>query len=119
MSTAVFSTAVLDQTIAARQEKWEAERQALLARLLAWLDENATDYGVTQAYIFGSLAQPGRFSDHSDVDVAVVDVANGRFFAFAAALSLLLEREVDLLELHTCHFAAKIKREGVLWTASA
>jgi predicted nucleotidyltransferase len=119
VSAAVFSTAVLDQVIAERRKRWETERQTLLAHLLAWLDENAASYGVTQAYIFGSLAQPGRFTDHSDVDVAVVDVADGRFFSFAAALSIVLERDVDLLELHACHFAAKIKTEGILWTASA
>lgn len=117
MNGDTFSVAVLDEAIAERHARRELERHALLAELQDWLDENGAAYGVPQAYIFGSLVQPGRFREDSDIDIAVTDIADGRFFTLAAALCQQFGREVDLIELRDCHFAAKIKREGILWIA--
>lgn len=113
-----FDTSVLDQAIAERSARWEAERQDLLARLLHWLDEHGRRYTLSQAYIFGSIARPGRFTDRSDIDVAVTVLPDTPFFALMAALSTAMGRDVDLIDLNQCHFADKIQREGILWTPS-
>jgi predicted nucleotidyltransferase len=89
-----------------------------LARLLRLLDEMATQFNLEKVYVFGSLVRPGRFTESSDVDVAVKTLPSEQFFAFSAALSAALGRDVDLIELDKCHFAHKIRNEGLLWTAS-
>ncbi len=72
MITMPYDTSVLDRARAERRAEWEQRRQATLARVLAVLDEWLPRYGVTEAYVFGSLAQPGRYQAGSDIDIAVV-----------------------------------------------
>lgn len=113
-----FDTSVLDEAVAQRRAAYEQKRQVRLAEVLQLLDELAPGYGIRQAYIFGSLAQPGRFKPTSDIDIAVEQIDPRRFFEAAGQLSMRLGCEVDLVELKHCHFADKIRREGVLWTQS-
>ena len=113
-----YDTSLLDQALSRRQAEWEAQRQETLARLYQWLDETADQFQLQQLYIFGSLIQANTFTDHSDIDVAVINLPDEHFFKLAAALSAALGREVDLIDLEQCHFADKIRREGLLWTAS-
>jgi hypothetical protein len=113
-----YDTSLLDQALSRRQANWEAQRQETLAHLYQWLDETADQFQLQQLYIFGSLIQANTFTDHSDIDVAVINLPDEHFFKLAAALSATLGREVDLIDLEQCHFADKIRREGLLWTAS-
>jgi predicted nucleotidyltransferase len=112
-----FDTSLLDQAIARRREQWETLRRARLDEVLGQLEALGAVHEVKEAYLFGSLAQPGRFTDHSDIDVAVV-MPSERFFDLAAELSRALHTDVDLIPLDRCHFADKIRREGVRWTQS-
>jgi predicted nucleotidyltransferase len=114
-----FDTSVLDEALAARAAAWEQERLSTLARLEELLEEAGERFGLQQAYIFGSLARPGRFTDRSDVDVAVVELPSEAFFPLAAFLSIGVGRDVDLIELEKVHFADKIRRDGILWTRSS
>jgi len=70
-----------------------------------------------RVWIFGSLTQPGRFTDASDVDVALeaepAVISAGRL---SSELSERLARPVDVVLLDTCRFRDKIRREGELWT---
>lgn len=70
-----------------------------------------------RVWIFGSLTQPGRFHDASDVDVALeaepVVMSAGRL---SSELSERLARPVDVVLLESCRFRDKIRREGELWT---
>jgi predicted nucleotidyltransferase len=111
-----FDTSVLDAALAQRQAKNEQERQAVLTRVLRLLDEIGPAYGIQQAYVFGSLTKRHRFRLNSDVDIAVEQINPERFFEAMSKLSTYLGREVDLVELNKCHFADKIRREGVMWT---
>ncbi|NJL49876.1 MAG: hypothetical protein HC929_23835 [Leptolyngbyaceae cyanobacterium SM2_5_2] len=60
------------------------------------------------------LAQP--FDNRSDVDVALESLAPEHFFRAMGALSETVGRDVDLVELHKCPFAARIRQGGLLWT---
>lgn len=113
-----FNTFVLDKAIADKQARYEEERQATLAQLLPILESIAGEYGIQQAYIFGSLVQPGRFRPDSDVDIAVEQDLAANYFTVLGKLVAALGREVDLIELSRCHFADKIRQEGLLWTSS-
>ncbi|MEW5957102.1 MAG: nucleotidyltransferase domain-containing protein [Chloroflexota bacterium] len=75
-----FDTSILDAALAQRRAENEQERQAMLARVLRLLDELGPDYGIRRAYVFGSLARPGRFGPHSDIDIAVEQIDPGQFF---------------------------------------
>jgi uncharacterized protein len=112
-----FDTSVLDAALAERREQWEQDRQALLADALRLLIGLAGQFDLRHAYLFGSLVQPGRFTEASDVDMAVAGLPADQFFALSAVLSAALGRDVDLVMLERCHFADKIRREGLLWTA--
>lgn len=107
---------LLQQAISEKRNCWEQSRQELLAVVLAWLNDNAADYGIDRAYLFGSLTQPSRFTPRSDVDVAVETIAPETFFVAMAALSEAVERDVDLVLLDMCPFADRIRQTGVIWT---
>ena len=98
----------------------ERARQELLARTRVALAELARRVPLSRAYIFGSLVRPGTFvKGVSDVDVAFEGLANEHFWAALAFLSSQLGVDVDavrLEDLANSYLAAKIKREGILWT---
>ena len=69
-----------------------------------------------RVWIFGSLTQPGRFNDASDVDVALeAEPAVMSVGRLSSELSERLARPVDVVLLETCRFRDKIRREGELW----
>jgi predicted nucleotidyltransferase len=111
-----YDTSVLDKAIAKRHARWEQERQATLARVLQLLDEYGPRFDLREAYVFGSVVGPGRFDALSDVDIAVGRMPVAGFFQMMATLSLELGRDVDLVELDKCHFARRIREEGIRWT---
>ena len=74
---------------------------------------------VEQAIIFGSIDRPGHFDANSDVDVAVGELPARDYFTLKSHLEHALCREVDLVELDRCHFAASIRRTGTTWTRHA
>ncbi len=113
-----FDTSVLDAALRERQARYEQSRVHLLAEVLGLLDLLGPDYGLQEAYVFGSLVRPGRFKPESDVDIAVVLAGAEALFRLSAELSMRLARDVDLIELNQCFFADKIRREGVRWTPS-
>lgn len=106
-----------DRVYARRRAERETERKALLARVLEVLDDLGPRHGLRGATLFGSLAKPGRFRGaRSDIDIAVEGLRPERYFTLRRDLEALLEREVDLVEIETVHFADRILATGVPWT---
>ncbi|MDQ2867390.1 MAG: nucleotidyltransferase domain-containing protein [Verrucomicrobiota bacterium] len=67
--------------------------------------------------LFGSLTQRGTFNAASDIDLALEREPRGLTRGeLMVALGERLERRVDLVLLRECRFAAKIRREGEMWT---
>jgi hypothetical protein len=63
------------------------------------------------------LLEPGRFREHSDIDIAVLHLPAGRSEAWLQGeLGLRLERRVDVLNLNETGLRAKIQRVGEQWT---
>ena len=70
-----------------------------------------------KAVVFGSLVRPGRFTEHSDVDLALeAEPPAMSRFQLTSLLSERLGRRVDLILLSECRFRDKILREGETWT---
>ncbi len=111
-----FNSYLLDEIRAARRDRLEQERQTLLAQVKQWLDDYGSQYGICRAYIFGSLTRPDRFTETSDVDIAVEQIDPENFFTVISLLVTALGREVDLIKLDQCHFAHRIRETGRLWT---
>lgn len=106
----------LDQILAEKRSQQEQERQFLLEKTRQWLNHNGTEYGIKTAYIFGSVTRPYRFRPQSDIDVAVEQINPDLFFQMISELYTKMGREVDVIELHKCHFSHKIREQGILWT---
>lgn len=70
-----------------------------------------------RVWVFGSLTQPGRFNDASDIDLALEreprGISAGRL---SSELTERLARPVDVVFLKDCRFRHAIAREGELWT---
>ncbi len=103
--------------MAQRRQQQERSRQSVLAAALDWLAQHGGHYGIDHGYVFGSVTQPGRFSEGADVDVAVDSLAIGDPFGLSSYLSLHLDRDVDVVPLDQCHFAGKIREQGTPWNA--
>jgi predicted nucleotidyltransferase len=112
---APFDTRLLDQAIAERQAQHEQLRQQVLQQVLRWLEESGRKYGIDQAYIFGSVVQPGRFHAASDVDVGVETISSVQQIEAIADLSMMLLRDVDIVDMRYCHFAHRIRERGQRW----
>jgi predicted nucleotidyltransferase len=112
-----FPTPILDRALATRRQQNEQQRLATCDRVIAWLDGAGQRYGITRAYLFGSLTKPYRFTARSDVDVAVEAIDSESFFQAMSELSEQVGREVDLVELSKCPFADRIRQQGIVWRA--
>ena len=71
--------------------------------------------GCSEIYIFGSLVK-GDCNDDSDIDIAVNNLAPGKFFEVSGLLMLELEHSFDLIKLDDkkSHFSNFIKENEVL-----
>jgi predicted nucleotidyltransferase len=97
---------------AARDERLRIEvRDQLRAALREFLPEK------TPVILFGSVIMPGRFTENSDVDIALASEPPGMsIYQLTAQLSERLGRRVDVLLLSECRFRDKILLEGETWT---
>jgi uncharacterized protein len=110
-----FDTHLLNAALMRRRQENERQRLIVLNQVTEWLDARGADYGIDQAYLFGSLTRPNGFTEESDVDIAVEPIEPDRFFTVMGALTELVGRDVDLVELSKCHFADRIRQKGIVW----
>lgn len=104
---------LLAQAEQARARVCEQERLAVRARLTQALSELVPGQG---CWLYGSITQPGRFREWSDVDLALEQApADRSIFLLMSLLSERLQRPVDLVVLGETRLAEKIVREGERW----
>lgn len=111
-----FDTRLLDEVLAEQRANNERDRQQVLQQVLDWLQQRGAQYGIDHAYLFGSMVQEGRFRESSDVDLGVEAIDSVRQIDAIADLSMLLLRDVDIVDLRHCHFAHRIRAQGQRWT---
>ena len=105
---------LLQQMDAERYRRREVLRGDVRQRLHAALTELAP---VQTVIVFGSLAKPGRFSETSDVDVALwTEPAGMTTDLLTSLLAERVGRPVDVVLLSECRFRDRILREGETWT---
>ncbi len=113
-----FPTPLLDARLAREKKQNEADRLQLLKSAMEWLCAHSATYGITRGYVFGSVTEPGRFTRRSDIDMAVDTWNTGNICGLMGDLSLHLNRDVDIVPLDQCHFADKIRRQGMPWSVN-
>ena len=105
---------VLQAMEAERLQNRERLRLEMRRELRAALSEFAA---VRKVIVFGSLAKQGRFTENSDIDVALESEPPGlSCYQLTSLLAERLGRRVDVVLLPECRFRDKILREGETWT---
>ena len=102
-----------------RQKKHHQREQARLTTIGAIEDalhHLAGRYTWDDAYIFGSVANTGRYRSASDVDIALSGLDTLDYFAFIGDISELLNKRVDVVRLEECRFSQSIISKGIKWT---
>jgi predicted nucleotidyltransferase len=110
-----YPTPLLDKAIANRRQQNEQQRLIMIEQVIRWLESKAQNYGITQAYLFGSVVRPYGFGRYSDIDLALEMIDPNYFFQAMAKLSERVGRDVDLVELSKCSFGDRIRQQGLLW----
>ena len=93
-----FDTSIRDQAIKERRERLEKERVRLLDVVERTLRDSREKYNIREAYITGSLNQPHRWYQLSDVDV-VVGGCSRHIFSIMRELEKATEKDVDVIDL--------------------
>jgi predicted nucleotidyltransferase len=109
-----FPVTLLQQMDADRRAANERLRLETRRELRTALEELLPGHTVI---IFGSLTRPGRFSEFSDADIALLEEpSNLSVYQLISLLGERLGRRVDVVVLPECRFRDKIEREGESWT---
>jgi predicted nucleotidyltransferase len=96
-----------------RRRRWELARRDA-ARIVSLIIEK---YAPRRVYQWGSLLDPERFSEISDIDIAVEGLGGPeRYFQLLGEADELTELPLDLVELERIHplHAEGIRRKGKL-----
>ena len=111
----IFNTALLDEAIEKSRKRQEELRLGVIDKILTAIDKLSEEITFNEAYLFGSVTKPFRFSERSDIDVGFIGLDNRHFFKAMSYLSEEADRDVDIVQLEDCRLAGKIKREGIRW----
>ena len=111
-----FSTVLIDKAIIRKRNEDEARRLQCIERLFDILHNLSKSIFFNEAYVFGSVVKPHRFSELSDIDIGFIGLKDEDFFKTMSFISSQIGVEVDIIQLEGHRLADKVKREGVIWT---
>jgi predicted nucleotidyltransferase len=95
----------------ARREQLRQDTRDLLLQALRDLAP------AKEVIVFGSLTTNGRFTENSDVDIALeAEPAHMSSYQLSSVLGERLGRRVDVVLLPECRFRDKIRGQGEIWT---
>jgi predicted nucleotidyltransferase len=86
----------------AQQEAWEQCRQEARQAAGEVATILRTHFSADKVIAFGSLVHRGRFSDRSDIDLAVSNILPSTFFKAWASAAASCPFELDLVDLADC-----------------
>lgn len=106
---------IWQQRRAHKKQRLEKARRQLVAQVETALDTLGRRYRWDEAYLFGSMVRPHCFGPVSDVDIALSGLNPLDHYAFVGEISSRLNRNVDVVRLEECPFAATIVKKGIKW----
>jgi len=112
-----FDTSVRDEAVRRTRMRREALRREVLDATLAALGSLPAELRIEEAYVFGSVANPGTFREQSDIDIAVSPIVDT--LRLATHLSAELGREVHVVELDDSNIARTARQKGLRWTPAS
>lgn len=110
-----FSTKLVDEAINRKRNEDEERRLQCIERLFDILERLSKKVFFNEAYIFGSLTKPHRFSKYSDIDIGFIGLHDVDFIKTISFISNKIGLEVDVVQLEGHRLAKKIMREGIRW----
>jgi hypothetical protein len=116
---AVFKTTILDRALRQERRDNERKRRETIRHIMQLLPKLADKYGFDSAFLFGSVAKPGRFHERSDMDIAVFGLSDEKYFAFMGELSQQLRRDVDVIQMEKHYLKDRIREPKSVWKKSA
>jgi predicted nucleotidyltransferase len=75
-----------------------------------------SDFNADRTVLFGSLTDPDRFDENSDIDLAVSGISDDRFYAAVGAVTSLVKNfKIDLVDINDCkdYLKKAIAEEGI------
>ncbi len=108
-----YSTKLLEEIYERKRINLEQKRIKLLEKCKKVCIKYFSQMEVNELYITGSLIVSGKFSERSDIDIAVSGLHAELYFKTISELEDKLERKVEIIELENCKFAEKIKTTGL------
>lgn len=111
-----FETDLLDSILERKRREQEEFRLQLIKKLFDTLDKLSQEIPFKEAYLFGSIGKPYRFTKESDVDIGFLGLKDEHFFKAMSFISREIGVDVDILQLENHRLAKKIKKEGIKWT---
>ncbi len=107
------------QKIREAYQRKDAEREKLQKKTLKEtcniLGKLSEEVQFETAYIFGSVLEKNRFSEHSDVDIAFLGLGRDELFYVTSYISGKIRRDVNIIHLEDISFKDKILSEGFQW----
>lgn len=100
-----------------QQAEQEILRQKARQEAVTAILQVAPHYpNITQVYLFGSVTQPGQFSHHSDIDIAVAGTDAAAYFSLWRDLEMACPDQcIDLREINQSgHFTDRVRQTGEL-----
>ena len=108
----MFDTSLRDQSVKAHRLSMEQERKHLLTRVTVVLREACAPSGLAEAYVIGSLTQPGHWDSQSDIDVAIGG-CSGAVLEIMRILEEATGRAVDVLDLDRHPQPDAVRSKGI------
>ena len=105
-----FSTVLIDQAINRKRNEDEARRLQCIERLFDILRNLSKSVFFEEAYIFGSVVKPHRYSELSDIDIGFTGLKDEDFFKTMSFISGQIGVEVDIIQLEGHRLVEKIMR---------
>jgi predicted nucleotidyltransferase len=107
-----LETPVLDEFLAKKREQVESNRKALLETTLMALRAIRDRYVIQDAYVVGSLSSPERWTEFSDIDVAVSG-ASAHILTLMKELEEATGRAVDVIDLDRHPCPSFVRKRGI------
>lgn len=115
----------METYLSRRRRELRSRRYEKVWQKLHFALEYLSQEGATEIYLFGSITNPEKFTEHSDVDLAVKGFTAEKHLEIEGKLEdIFHEVEFDILFLDGEAYlreeiADRIKQEAVLWRPSS
>lgn len=114
MSEYFDTNAAKDSLVKREKEKLkknENDRQIQLTKIIEILKDEFIDQQV-EVFLVGSITQPYKFRENSDIDIVLKNFKGDRFDAWSS-IDRKIDRTIELILYEKCHFKEHVDQQGL------